>query len=127
MFAYLGRRNARFIRNTARIVPLTSFLCIYPKNDEHVEQIWKILNHPDTMTDLPKIGKTYGDGAIKVEPRLREKLPIADHVVEQFGFPIQMRLFEQGETYTVGRDKADEGGTPSVSPCRRACRTSQRR
>ncbi|MCS7017471.1 MAG: hypothetical protein NZM42_15320, partial [Gemmatales bacterium] len=102
------------IRNTARVVPLTGFLCVYPKDDrgEHLEQIWKILNHPDTVANLSKIGKTYGDGAIKVEPRLLEKLPIPDHVVEEFGFPVQMRLFERRETYTTqtGDDELDEGG-----------------
>ena len=30
LFAYLGRRNARFIRNDAGALPLTSFLCVYP-------------------------------------------------------------------------------------------------
>ena len=82
LFAYLGRRNSRFIRNTARVVPLTSFLCVYPKHSgkEYLEQIWKILVHPDTAANLSKIGKSYGDGAIKVEPRLLEKLPIPDHV-----------------------------------------------
>lgn len=114
LFAYLGRRNSRFIRNTAGVVPLTSFLCVYPKDnrEEHLEQIWKILNHPDTLANLSKIGKTYGDGAIKVEPRVLEKLPISDHVIQQVGFPLQMRLFEQRESYRTlkGRDEADEGG-----------------
>jgi len=106
LFAYLGRRNLRFIRNTARVVPLTGFLCVYPRtNDEKLaDQIWKILNHPDTIANLSKIGKSYGGGAIKVEPRLLEKLPIPDHVVEQFGLPMQMRLFEQRESYTVPED-----------------------
>jgi methylase of polypeptide subunit release factors len=100
LFAYLGRRNSRFILNTARVVPLTGFLCVYPKDngEEHLEQIWKVLNHPDTLANLSKIGKTYGDGAIKVEPRLLEKLPIPDHVIQQFDFPVQMRLFEQRES-----------------------------
>lgn len=114
LFAYLGRRNSRFIRNTARVIPLTSFLCVYPKHntEEHVEQIWKIISHPDTVANLSKIGKSYGDGAIKVEPRLLEKLPIPDHVVEQSGFPLQMRLFEQRESYKTQTDRggADEGG-----------------
>jgi hypothetical protein len=114
LFAYLGRRNSRFIRNTAGVVPLTGFLCVYPKDngEEHLEQIWKILNHPDTAANLAKIGKTYGDGAIKIEPRLLEKLPIPDHVIQQFGFPVQMRLFEQRESYTTrtGHDEANEGG-----------------
>lgn len=112
LFAYLGRRNSRFIRNTAKVVPLTGFLCVYPKDnrEEYLEQIWNILNHPDTVANLPRIGKTYGDGALKVEPRLLEKLPIPDHVIQQFGFPLQMRLFEQRESYTIQTDcEEDEG------------------
>jgi len=96
LFAYLGRRNSRFIRNTVGVVPLTGFLCVYPKDnkEEHLEQIWKLLNHPDTLANLSKIGKTYGDGAIKVEPRWLERLPIPDHVIQHVGLPLQMRLFE---------------------------------
>jgi len=106
LFAYLGRRNSRFILNTAKVVPLTGFLCVYPRiNDEKiVDQIWKILSHPDTTANLSRIGKSYGDGAVKVEPRALERLPIPDHVIEQFGFPIQMRLFEQQGSYKVSKD-----------------------
>lgn len=101
LFAYLGRRNARFIRNTARVIPLTGFLCVYPKSDdkEYTDRLWKILNHPDTMANLAIIGKSYGDGAIKVEPRSLEKLPLSDNVIGQFGLPTQMRLFEDKNFY----------------------------
>jgi hypothetical protein len=99
LFAYLGRRNSRFIRNTAKVIPLTGFLCVYPKSDEKefTERLWKILNHPDTVSNLAMIGKSYGDGAIKVEPRSLEKLPIPDSVIEQTGLPMQMRLFEKNQ------------------------------
>lgn len=92
LFAYLGRRNARFIRNSAKVVPLTGFLCVYPKvNDEaYLECIWKVLSHRDTLANMAKIGKTYGGGAIKVEPRSLERLPIPDHVIEQVGHLITM-------------------------------------
>jgi adenine-specific DNA-methyltransferase len=98
LFAYLGRRHSRFIRNTARVVPLTSFLCVYPKsNDERdIDHIWNMLNHPDVIAHVSRVGKSYGDGAIKVEPRSLEKLPIPDHVIEQLGVPMQMRLGERG-------------------------------
>lgn len=101
LFAYLGRRNSRFIRNTAGIIPLTGFLCVYPKNreKEFVERLWKILGHPDTVANLAMIGKSYGDGAVKVEPRSLEKLPIPDHVIQQAGMPTQMRLFEKDKAY----------------------------
>lgn len=116
LFAYLGRRNSRFIRNTAKVVPLTGFLCVYPRrNDEKfIDQIWKILNHPDVISNLSRIGKSYGDGAIKVEPRLLEKLPIPDHVIEEFGLPVQMRLFEQRESYDIDvtENNTEDAKTP---------------
>lgn len=102
LFAYLGRRSCRFIRNTAGVVPLTGFLCVYPRSHDaaFVDCMWKILNHPDTIANLARVGKSYGDGAIKVEPRLLERLSIPDHVVEQFGSPVQMRLFEPKPAYS---------------------------
>lgn len=79
LFAYLGRRNARFIRNGAQVVPLTGFLCVYPlsKDPDLCEGLWKALTHPDTLANLQLVGKSYGSGAIKVEPRALERLPIA--------------------------------------------------
>ncbi len=102
LFAYLGRRNARFIRNTAKVIPLTGFLCVYPKtNDkEFVERVWKILSHPDTIANLAMIGKSYGDGAVKVEPRSLERLPIPDSVITEFGLPIQLRLLQPKIQYS---------------------------
>lgn len=83
LFAYLGRRNARFIRNDAHIVPLTGFLCIYPhsNNKEYTEKLWTVLQHPDTISNLQLVGKSYGSGAIKVEPRSLERLPINPKLV----------------------------------------------
>ncbi|MCS7063509.1 MAG: N-6 DNA methylase [Methylacidiphilales bacterium] len=86
LFAYLGRRRCRFIKNNAGIVPLSCFLCLYPfvRDDELIERLCSALNHPDTLANLSLVGKSYGGGAIKVEPRLLERLPIPDHVVDKF-------------------------------------------
>lgn len=86
LFAYLGRRNARFIRNEAGIVPLTGFLCVYPKSNDanFIEGLWAILQHPDTIANLMLVGKSYGSGAIKVEPRGLEKLPISKKLVQKY-------------------------------------------
>lgn len=86
LFAYLGRRNARFIRNDAHVVPLTCFLCVYPHSDDEtfLKKLWNILSHPDTVKNLSLVGKSYGAGAIKVEPRSLEKLPIPDHLIEKY-------------------------------------------
>lgn len=87
LFAYLGRRHARFIRNTAGVLPLTSFLCVYPRDTTHeaIAKLWKVLQHSDTLAQLARVGKSYGSGAIKVEPRALETLPIPTTVLTEAG------------------------------------------
>jgi hypothetical protein len=95
LFAYLGRRNARFIKNEAAVIPLTGFLCIYPRSDdkEYIEKLWKILQHPETIANLQLVGKSYGSGAIKVEPRALERLPISSNLIKDIGLePINPEL-----------------------------------
>lgn len=95
LFAYLGRRNVRFIKNDAGIVPLTGFLCIYPRSNDvaYIEKLWQVLQHPDTISNLQLVGKSYGSGAIKVEPRSLERLPINSDLVESFDLqPIKSEL-----------------------------------
>ncbi|MBI2208348.1 hypothetical protein HYU50_02530 [Candidatus Woesearchaeota archaeon] len=86
LFAYLGRRNSRFIKNEADVLPLTTFLCVYPKKTDkrHVNALWEVLNHPETIKNLKLVGKSYGSGAVKVEPRNLEKLPIPENLVENY-------------------------------------------
>lgn len=93
LFAYLGRRNARFIRNFAGVMPLTGFLCLYPRREDNdfIALLWKILQHPETVANLNLVGKSYGDGAIKVEPRALEKLPIPSSVVSEAGLEAPAR------------------------------------
>ena len=76
LFAYLGRRNVRFIKNEIGVMPLTGFLCVYPRHHE-ASQLWTALRHPETIANLRLVGKSYGSGCIKVEPRALEKLPLA--------------------------------------------------
>jgi len=86
LFTYLGRRNSRFVKNSASVLPLTGFLCVYPHRDDpdYVDRLWQALNHPDTIANLASVGKSYGSGAIKVEPGKLKDLPIPDHVVTEF-------------------------------------------
>lgn len=86
LFAYLGRRNARFIRNESEAVPLTGFLCVYPLNDDiPLDALWKVLNASATHERLASVGKSYGGGAIKVEPRALERLPLDKDAVAAAG------------------------------------------
>jgi len=86
LFAYLGRRNSRFVKNEAGVVPLTCFLCVYPiySDEVFIANLWQALNHPDTIKNLRLVGKSYGYGAIKVEPRNLDRVPIPEHIVEKY-------------------------------------------
>lgn len=68
LFAYLGRRNNRFIHAVTDLTPLTGFLCVYPKPGVDKLKLLKVLNHSLSIQELSRIGKSYGDGAVKVEP-----------------------------------------------------------
>ena len=100
LFAYLGRRQARFIRNDAGVLPLTGFLCVYPHSSdpERLQALWRVISDPATVANLPMVGKSYGSGAIKVEPRALEKLPLPEELVQANGLaswakPEQRLLF----------------------------------
>ena len=86
LFAYLGRRNSRFIKNEAGVVPLTSFLCIYPiySDELYITNLCQALNEPETIENLRLVGKSYGSGAIKVEPRNLDKVSIPEHIVDKY-------------------------------------------
>jgi hypothetical protein len=85
LFAYLGRRSARFVRNRAGVVPLSGFLCVFPhlSDPDYVERLWQVLRDPRTVANLALVGKSYGGGAIKVEPRALETLPIPTDVLAE--------------------------------------------
>ena len=111
LFAYLGRRNARFIKNEAGAIPLTGFLCVYPvyKDKEFVNNLLEVLNHPDVLKNLKFVGKSYGSGAIKVEPRNLERLPIPDYLVEQYNLKRQYKT-RNGQLILFREKKEKYGG-----------------
>lgn len=88
LFAYLGRRNCRFVLNEASAIPLTAFLCLYPLDGRpgQIKSLWQALNHATTQSNLAYVGKSYGRGAIKVEPRQLERLEVPIHVLEEVGW-----------------------------------------
>ena len=109
LFAYLGRRACRFILNEAGVVPLTGFLCVYPwnTNREAVKQLWRALNHSDTLQNLAFAGKSYGGGAVKVEPRQLDNLEIPASALLEVGLKApevakELLLFEQATRRKTG-------------------------
>jgi adenine-specific DNA-methyltransferase len=109
LFAYLGRRDCRFIENCAGVVPLTGFLCVYPWDDsaEFRGKLWRALNHPQTIANLLFVGKSYGGGAIKVEPRQLDSLEIPASVIAEVGLsPVesfsQTQLLDKRAPFSAG-------------------------
>jgi hypothetical protein len=49
--------------------------------------LWLALEHPATIANLALVGKSYGSGAIKVEPRALERLPIPQIAKDEAGLP----------------------------------------
>lgn len=91
LFAYLGRRNTRFVLNEAGAVPLTAFLCIYPKAPASARSLWTVLNQPETLSNLRLVAKSYGSDALKVEPRALDQLPIPAELANLAGLvPLQV-------------------------------------
>jgi adenine-specific DNA-methyltransferase len=105
LFAYLGRQAVRFIRNTTDAVPLTCLLCVYPHNTEagHIQRLWRVLSDPRTVANLRLVGKSYGDGALKVEPRALQQLPLPDVVLAENGL-LNYPERSQGE-FILAEDK----------------------
>jgi hypothetical protein len=100
IFTYLGRRQTRFIANKAFAVPLTGFLCIYPAQGdlEFINRLLRVLRHPQTIANLRFVGKSYGGGAIKVEPRALERLPIAVHILKDAGLEPWSKQYHRVQT-----------------------------
>jgi hypothetical protein len=116
LFAYLGRRDCRFIENCAGVVPLTGFLCVYPwdSSKENRVKLWRALNHPRTIANLAFVGKSYGGGAIKVEPRQLDSLEIPQEVLNEVGLVpaeafTQLALLETPETKSKKKKKFSRG------------------
>ncbi|MFX0184427.1 MAG: class I SAM-dependent DNA methyltransferase [Candidatus Hodarchaeota archaeon] len=74
LFTYLSRGNPRFILNEAQVIPLNTFLMLYPKKELHLTKevltlFWVILNSNDTMDSLKDAGRCYGGDTMKIEPK----------------------------------------------------------
>ncbi len=101
LFAYLGRRNTRFIHNTAQVLPLHCLHCVYThsKEPQQIKKIWQVLNHPDTLASLGYISKSYGSGALKVEPQNLKRLSIPEYLVDAYDIHPQKK-FATHELFT---------------------------
>jgi hypothetical protein len=74
------------------------------QSSQATKRLWKALNHPDTLRNLLFVGKSYGGGALKVEPRQLDALEIPASVLAEVGLSApadsaQLMLLEEPAKY----------------------------
>jgi hypothetical protein len=69
LFPYMNSTRARFIRNRSDAIPLNNFLIIEPNEGVDPDRLWRTLNKPGVIRQLKRLGRDYGDGMWKLEPR----------------------------------------------------------
>jgi len=71
---------------------------VYPreqfKGDEMLENLWALLQEKEVVDNLKLVAKSYGSGAIKVEPRALERTPVPLKLVKRHG--LQAHCLSQG-------------------------------
>jgi hypothetical protein len=65
----MNSTRARFIRNRSDAIPLNNFLIIEPNEGVDPDRLWRTLNKPGVIRQLKRLGRDYGDGMWKLEPR----------------------------------------------------------
>jgi hypothetical protein len=66
---------------------------------------WNVLNHPDTLKNMQLVGKSYGSGAIKVEPRSLENLPIPEYLIDKYNLKKQYEYHEDQLLFVYEKKK----------------------
>jgi len=94
LFAYLGRRNTRFVKNEIGVLPLHTLHCVYTKskNKDDINNLWNVLNHPETLENLKYVSKSYGSGALKAEPQNLKELPIPEKFVKLYNLKVEKKI-----------------------------------
>jgi adenine-specific DNA-methyltransferase len=80
-FTYLSRKKSRFIYNSAGVLALNVFLCIYPEpriaeNQIVLKALLAVLNSMVSKQTLRHVGRSYGGDTIKLEPRELDRVPV---------------------------------------------------
>lgn len=79
IITYMNRGRTRFVRNSARCRVMSVFLngfVLDPAAD--IDSLLAALNAPETSVLIEKLGRTYGGGLGKIEPREISALPMPD-------------------------------------------------
>ena len=68
LFTYLNRNGARFVRNRAGAVPLSTWLAITPKPAVDAAELFELLTGAEMAERLHDDCRIYGNGLWKLEP-----------------------------------------------------------
>ncbi|UCE16443.1 MAG: N-6 DNA methylase [Candidatus Bathyarchaeota archaeon] len=85
ILTYMSRKKPRFIFNEAGMLVLNTFHFVYPegkaiRNRVELKALLAYLNSNEALNLLRRVGRVYGGGLLKIEPRELERLPIMDFV-----------------------------------------------
>lgn len=83
IFPLMIRKNPRFVCNHANVVITNNLHGVYPKESilqepYRLEALLAYLNSSFAARSLPYVGRTYGGGLVKLEPKEVEALPVID-------------------------------------------------
>jgi len=83
IFPLMVRKNPRFIQNRATVLVTNNLHGVYPKDPalqqpDRLEALLAYLNSSFAHRSLPHVGRTYGGGLLKLEPKEVEALPVID-------------------------------------------------
>jgi adenine-specific DNA-methyltransferase len=79
LFTYMTSGRPRFILNEGRVLNLNNLHCLYlrphvSKSSSRIATLVHVLNSKEVIAQLPQVGRVYGGGLIKVEPRELENV-----------------------------------------------------
>ena len=74
LFTYMTSGRPRFILNERRVLNLNNLHCLYlrqhvQKSSSRIAGLVRVLNSQQVIEQLPQVGRVYGGGLVKVEPK----------------------------------------------------------
>jgi adenine-specific DNA-methyltransferase len=83
IFPLMIRQNPRFVYNRIGVAVSNNIHCVYPRDDiarsdEQTKALLAVLNSSFIHGQLPRLGRSYGGGLLKLEPKEVMSLPVVD-------------------------------------------------
>ena len=66
---------------------------MYVKSGISIKKIFAALNDKRTIRNIPYVAKSYGSGALKIEPRSLERLHLPHDVLKDVGLTMSLNEY----------------------------------